>query len=78
MSCDLEIVAYKSGFFGLDVPDRYIHGTYDYHRNSFKALMDRALNEQRGPREWVLENATICKFQDSWKDFIGERDETTS
>lgn len=68
MATNKKIVAFRSGLFRVDVPERYFFGTSDYHRGTFDALLHAALEceAELNPREWVLEHATLEGFRKQW------------
>jgi hypothetical protein len=81
MSMGKKIVGYKTGFL-KHLPDDLAWTTYDYHWTTFRDLLLEAMGSTASPahalggderpvRQWVLENATLEKFSESWRGFLG-------
>lgn len=66
LASGLTVVAYRSGFFDMDVEEDLFYGTYDYHQHAFSELMYRAEENPIDASWWVEKNASLEKFKREW------------
>lgn len=76
MATNRKIVAAKTGFLDVDVPDRYFWGTRDIYHGTFNRLIDKAIDSPgRNPREWLIGYADIDVFRRTWRKYLGIEEE---